>query len=437
VDTRLETIALLLEHHYNTVIIGAGPAGLMAAAEAYNPEHSIVLLEKMHRTGIKLRISGKGRCNITNEEGMQSFINRFGKKGRFLKYPFSQFFNHDLLDYLNQMGVPTKLERGGRYFPQSDRATDIVDAFERKLEALKVPLVRQAPVVGLKKNGEGRFVLDVRCAGELVKVQADQVCVCSGGLSYPATGSTGDGYKMAHHFGHTVTDTAPSLVPVLTAGDIAKRVQGLTLRNVSISVWDENKKMTEMFGEMMFMRKGITGPIILTLSETLVSMLDHKKEVQIKIDLKPALDHKKLDQRLQREINKNSKHSFKKLLKTLLPLKMIDLFVDLLGIDADKPLHQITGDERKKLRMLLKEFPMAVIGHDSYDHAIVTSGGVSLKEIDPLTMESKLTPNLYFAGEIMDVNGETGGYNLTSSWSTGYLAGRSMRTKKIGELQHG
>jgi predicted Rossmann fold flavoprotein len=422
----------MLEHHYHTVIIGAGPAGLMAAAEASNPKHSIVVLEKMHRTGIKLRISGKGRCNITNEEGMQSFINRFGKKGRFLKYPFSQFFNHDLLKYLNEMGVPTKLERGGRYFPQSDRATDIVEAFEKKLDDLRIPIVRQTPVLGLSKNEEGRFVLDVKHAGELMKVQADQVCICVGGLSYPATGATGDGYRMAKTFGHTITPTSPSLVPVLTGGDIAKRLQGLTLRNITVSIWDEGKKVKEMFGEMMFMRKGITGPIILTLSETLVSMLDQKKVVPIRIDLKPALDHKKLNLRLLREIEKNNKQSFGKLLKALLPLKMIDLFVDLLQIDSSKPLHQITGEERKRLRMLLKEFPMEVIGHDSYDHAIVTAGGVSLKEIDPLTMESRLTSNLYFAGEIMDVNGETGGYNLTSSWSTGYLAGRSMRTKQIG-----
>lgn len=425
----------MLEHHYNTVIIGAGPAGLMAAAEAYNPKHTIVVLEKMHKTGIKLRITGKGRCNITNEEGLQSFINRFGKKGRFLKYPFSQFFNHDLLDYLNDMGVPTKLERGGRYFPESDRATDIVVAFEEKLDAMKVPVIRQTPVLGLAKNAEDRFVLDVKHAGERHSVQADQVCICSGGLSYPATGATGDGYVMAKTFGHTVTPTAPSLVPVLTGGDIAKRLQGLTLRNVTVSIWDEGKKVKEMFGEMMFMRKGITGPIILTLSETLVNMLDRKKPIPIQIDLKPALDHKKLDLRLLREIEKNNKQSFTKLLKALLPLKMIELFLDLLEIDGGKPLHQITGDERKRLRMLLKAFPMEVIGHDSYDHAIVTAGGVSLKEIDPLTMESRLTPNLYFAGEIMDVNGETGGYNLTSSWSTGYLAGRSMRTKKIGGLE--
>ncbi|NQV14218.1 NAD(P)/FAD-dependent oxidoreductase [bacterium] len=424
----------MLETHYNTVIIGAGPAGLMAAVEAYNPDHSIVLLEKMHKTGMKLRISGKGRCNITNEEGMQSFLNRFGKKGRFLKYPFAQFFNHDLLKYLNEMGVPTKLERGGRYFPQSDRATDIVVAFEEKLKALKIPIVMQAPVTGLQKNKENRFVLQINHAGKSVQIQADQVCITSGGLSYPATGCTGDGYLMAQSFGHTITDTAPSLVPVLTAGDTAKRVQGVSLRNVSVSVWSENKKVTEMFGEMMFTRKGVTGPIILTLSETLVSMLDNKKDVHIKIDLKPALDHKKLDQRLLREISEHSKQNFKNMLKTLLPRKMIDLFVDILNIDPDKQLHQVTGEERKRLRMLLKEFPMQVIGHDSYDHAIVTSGGISLREINPTTMESKLASNLFLAGEVIDVNGETGGYNLTSSWSTGFLAGRSMRNNELKEF---
>ncbi|NQV49181.1 MAG: NAD(P)/FAD-dependent oxidoreductase [Candidatus Marinimicrobia bacterium] len=422
----------MLESHYNTVIIGAGPAGLMAAVEAYNPKHSIVLLEKMHKTGIKLRISGKGRCNITNEEGLQSFLNRFGKKGRFLKYAFSQFFNHDLLKYLNEMGVPTKLERGGRYFCESDRATDIAVAFEKKLSELKIPIAMKAHVTGLYKNDEGRFVIEVQHGGRQVLVQADQVCITSGGLGYPATGSTGEGYSMAQSFGHTIVDTAPSLVPVLTAGDIAKRIQGLSLRNVSVSIWDENKKVTELFGEMMFMRKGISGPIILTLSEILVNMLGSRQEVNIKIDLKPALDHKKLDLRLLREIAENKKQTFRTMLKSLLPLKMIDLFIDLLKIDAEKPLHQITAEERKRLRMLLKEFPMQVIGHDSYDRAIVTSGGISLKEINPITMESGLSSNLFLAGEVIDVNGETGGYNLTSSWSTGFLAGRSMRNNKLG-----
>lgn len=403
----------------------------MAGVEAFNPKHSIVILEKMHKTGIKLRISGKGRCNITNEEDMQSFLNRFGKKGRFLKYAFSQFFNHDLLNYLNEMGVPTKLERGGRYFPQSDRATDIVEAFEKKLRELKVPIAMKAHVTGLSRNNEGHFVLMVKQGAHETQLLADQVCITCGGLGYPATGSTGEGYSMAQTFGHTIVDTAPSLVPVLTAGDIAKRAQGLSLRNISVSIWNDNKKETEMFGEMMFTRKGLTGPIILTLSETLVAMLDSQKKVHIKIDLKPALDHKKLDQRLLRELSENSKQNFRRLLKSLLPIKLIDLFVDLLEIDPEKKLHQITGEERKRLRMLLKEFPMDVIGHDSYDHAIVTSGGVSLKEIDPTTMESKLVPRLYFAGEVIDVNGETGGYNLTSSWSTGFLAGRSMRNHDL------
>ncbi len=422
----------MLEAHYNTVIIGAGPAGLIAGVEAYHPGHSIVILEKMHKTGIKLRISGKGRCNITNEESMQSFLNRFGKKGRFLKYAFSQFFNHDLLKYINDLGVPTKLERGGRYFCESDRATDIVIAFEKKLKQLNIPITMKADVIGINKNDAGQYVLQVKQGEHQTQVLADQVCVCSGGLGYPATGSTGDGYSMARAFGHTIIDTAPGLVPVLTGGDIAKRVMGVSLRNISLSIWDEGKKVTEMFGEMMFTRKGVTGPIILTLSETLVAMLDSKKKVHIKIDLKPALDHKKLDHRLLRELANNSKQNFKSMLKTLLPLKMIELFVDLLEVDPDKKLHQVTGEERKRLRMLLKEFPMEVIGHDSYDHAIVTSGGVSLKEIDPTSMESKLAPRLYFAGEVIDVNGETGGYNLTSSWSTGFLAGRSMRNIDLG-----
>jgi predicted Rossmann fold flavoprotein len=418
-----------MENHYDIAIIGGGPAGLMAAIESFHPKNRVVILEKMRKPALKLRITGKGRCNITNEESFDSFINRFGKKGRFLKFAFSQFFNHDLLNYLHDLGVPTKLERGGRYFPESDRATDIIEAFINKINHLRIPIVTQAHVTKLSKDDEGVFLMEIDHSGKAKTITAEQVCITTGGLSYPATGCTGDGYLMAQTFGHTITDTAPSLVPVLTAGDTAKKVQGVSLRNVTLSVWTENKKVTEMFGEMLFMRKGITGPIILTLSEKLVSMLDAGQKVDIQIDLKPALDHKKLDQRLLRDISSHSKQSFKNMLKSLLPRKMIALFIELLDIDPEKELHQITGDERKRLRMLLKEFPMQVIGHDSYDHAIVTSGGVSLREIDPTTMQSKLTDKLYFAGEVMDVNGETGGYNLTSSWSTAHLVGRVMKEK--------
>ena len=413
--------------HYHTLVVGAGPAGLMAAIEAYAPDTRILLLEKMQRPALKLRISGKGRCNITNEEDRQQFLNRFGKNGRFLKYSFAQFFNHDLLEYLNSMGVPTKLERGGRYFPQSDRATDIVDAFVRRLSERNIPLITRAPVTGLRKNDHGSFLIDLLQADRPVQITADRVCLTTGGLSYPATGSTGDGYRMARKLGHHIVRTSPSLVPVLTAGDTALRLQGVSLRNVTVSIWSGNKKVRELFGEMMFTRKGVTGPVILTLSETMVNMLDAGREVLLKIDLKPALDHQKLDQRLLREIAQHGRQTFKNMLKSLLPRKMIDLFVDILQIAGDKQLHQISATERKRLRLLFKALPLQVIGHDSYDHAIVTAGGISLKEINPTTMESKVIPGLYFAGEIIDVNGETGGYNLTSSWSTAFVAGRAMR----------
>ncbi len=417
-------------NHYDCIIIGAGPAGLIAAVESHLPSKKILILEKMHKPAIKLRLSGKGRCNITNEAPLEEFLAHFGKNQKFLKYAFSEFFNADLLDYFRKEGVRFKLERGGRWFPESDRAMEIVDALLRKVEHLNIPIWDKAQVTNIEKSAEGKFIVRIirsKENGKTVQLSADKVLIATGGKSYPKTGSTGDGYALAAQLGHTVTKPQPSLVPIETKGDLAPRLEGLSLRNVSVSVWCDGKKAEEQFGEMVFTDSGLSGPVILSLSRTVVTLLNEQKKVQVSIDLKPVLEHKKVDQRILREIDAHGKQSFKSLLKQLLPKKLIPVFLEMLNIPEDKQLSQVSSDERKRLRVLLKEFRFEATGYGSYARAIVTVGGVRIKEINPKTMESRLVKNLYFAGEVIDVDADTGGYNLQAAFSTGWVAGRAIK----------
>jgi len=416
--------------HYDCIIIGAGPAGLIAAIESHHPSRKIVILEKMHKPAIKLRLSGKGRCNITNEAPLDEFLSHFGKNKKFLKYAFSEFFNTDLLDYFRKEGVPFKLERGGRWFPESDKAMEIVNALLRKVQQLNIPILDNTRVTKIKKSGEGTFILRIdedNENGKTNQLKANRVLIATGGKSYPKTGSTGDGYTLATQLGHTITRPLPSLVPIVTSGEIAKKLEGLSLRNVNVTVWCDNKKADEHFGEMVFTDSGLSGPVILSLSRTVVALLNDQKKVLLSIDLKPALEHKKIDQRILREIDEHGKQGFKNLLKQLLPKKLIPVFIDLLNIPEDKQLSQVSSDERKRLRVLLKEFRFEATGYSSYAKAIVTAGGVRIKEINPKTMESRLIKNLYFAGEVMDVDADTGGYNLQAAFSTGWVAGRAIK----------
>ena len=423
-------------NHYDIVIVGAGPAGLMAGIESFNPSRKIVILEKMPRPALKLRISGKGRCNITNDASLEEFLSHFGKNGRFLKFAFAEFFNTDLLQYFEKLGVTFKLEQGGRYFPQKDNALEIVEALLNKVKSLKIPLVVNSEVTGITKLPDGKFSFFINKknpveskASQSIQIKADNVVLATGGKSYPRTGSTGTGYKLAAQFGHTVTPVLPALVPIETKGDTAKKLQGLSLRNVKAKIVVNNKKVDERFGEMVFTDFGVSGPIILSLSGTIVKLLQEKQKVVLSIDLKPALDHETLDKRLLREINENSRQSFKSLLKKLLPKKLMPVFIEKLKISEKKELNQITVEERKRLRMLLKEFLFEVTGYRSFDEAIVTSGGVSIQEINPQTMESKLVKGLYFAGELIDIDADTGGFNLQAAFSTGWVAGRALRRK--------
>jgi hypothetical protein len=425
---------IMFQDEYDIAVIGAGPAGLMAAIESHESSRKILILEKMHNPALKLRISGKGRCNITNDAELKDFISHFGKNGRFLKYAFSEFCNTDLLKYFKKLGVQFKLERGGRYFTQNDNAMNVAKALLDKARSLKILLSTNSEVMGITRPSKGKFTLTVNKknpAGnrntQRIQINTDKIVLATGGKSYPRTGSSGGGYKLSSQLGHTITPLSPSLVPVETRGDSAKRLQGLSLKHVKAEVWCKNKKVDERFGEMLFTDSGLSGPIILSLSKTIVNLINDKQKVVISIDLKPALDHKRVDQRLLREIDEHSKQSFKRLLGRLLPAKLVPLFAEKLNIPEEKRLNQITSEERKRLKLLLKDFQFEVTGYRSFDNAIVTCGGVCIKEIDPQTMESRLVKGLYFAGELIDIDADTGGFNLQAAFSTGWIAGRATR----------
>jgi hypothetical protein len=404
------------------IVVGGGPAGLMAAGQAALAGADVRLLEKMKQPARKLRITGKGRCNLTNVAPVREFVAHFGPNGRFLRGAFARFFSEDLVRFFNELGVGTVTERGGRVFPASNEAGEIVDALVKWARACGVRIETGVPVTALPVEG-GRVTGVEAGAGR--RYEADAVVVATGGASYPGTGSTGDGYRLAEAVGHMVVPVRPALVPLKTAGDTAPRLQGLSLRNVKVTLWVGGEAAGEGFGEMLFTHFGVSGPVILTLSLLAVDALLGGQKVAVAIDLKPALDEHKLDARLLRDLDEHGRRQFHTLLAELLPKKLIPVCIEQTGIPADKQGHQITGDERDRLRAWLKDFRLEVTGYRPFTEAIVTAGGVNLDEIDPRTMASKLVAGLYFAGEVLDVNGDTGGYNLQAAFSTGWLAGRS------------
>lgn len=403
------------------IVIGGGAAGLMAAGQAAEWGAETLLLEKMDRPGRKLLITGQGRCNLTNEAPLPDFLAHFGRTGQFLRQAFSRFFTADLVAFFERLGVRTVTERGGRVFPASSQAQEVVDALVRWVRASGATMRAQSPVE--------RLLIE---AGRVVGAQAggrqhpsDAVIVATGGASYPGTGSTGDGYRLAESAGHAIVPVRPALVPLETAGDVAQRLQGLSLRNVSVRVWIEGKKRAEEFGEMLFTHFGVSGPIILTLSGQVVDALRRRERVVLSIDLKPALDEAKLDVRLRRDFDEHGKQRLAGLLKGLLPKTLIPVCMDLTGISPEKAGHQITGEERKRLRLWLKDFRLDVTRHRPLSEAIVTAGGVDTRQVDPKTMASRRVGGLHFAGEVLDVDADTGGYNLQAAFSTGWLAGRA------------
>jgi predicted Rossmann fold flavoprotein len=406
---------------FDVIVVGAGPAGLLAAGHAAELGARVLVLEKMRQEGRKLLITGKGRCNVTNSASISEFITHVFPNGRFLKKSFSQFYTKHIIILLEKYGVELTLERGGRYFPTSNKSADILDALLKWMKDLKVDIRCGQKVEKLIRN-EGA-VVGVQSNG--IEYNAKSVVIATGGKSYPATGSTGDGYQLAKQLGHTIEKVRPALVPLETKGSIAQSLQGLNLKNVNAVVWVNNKKEGEAFGEMIFTHFGLSGPIVLTLSRIVGEALENSSEVKVTIDLKPALDEQKLEQRLLRDLNEHGKKKVVNIFKNWLPSSMIPVFIAELGINADKECHQVSGKERKLIRHTLKNFSFDISHIRSFKEAIITAGGVSTDEINAKTMESKLVKGLYFAGEVLDVDAETGGYNLQIAYSTGWVAGNA------------
>lgn len=402
------------------VVIGGGAAGLMAAVIAGREGAKVTLLEKMNYVGKKMGITGKGRCNITNACDMSDFIKNTPGNGKFLYGAYERFTNEDLLQLLHDAGLETKVERGGRVFPASDSALDVRNTFMRLMKHYGVDVHLEEPVKKL-------LIDDGVVTGVVTDKEtyhADAVVIATGGKSYPATGSTGDGYILAAQVGHKITDIRPSLVPIVTEETWVKDLMGLSLRNVELSVVAKNKVQAKMFGEMMFTHFGITGPIVLSLSH-MVGKLMRKKNIGtigLDINLKPALSPETLDKRLQKDFDLYSKKQLINGMKDLLPSRLIPLIIELAGIDPQKPINQISKEERQQIGYMLQHMPLTVKGLRPVEEAIVTAGGISLKEFNPKTMESKLVKGLYGAGEVLDIDAFTGGYNLQAAFSTGYVA---------------
>lgn len=406
------------------VIIGGGAAGLMAAVIAGREGAQVTLLEKMNYLGKKMGITGKGRCNVTNAAPMSEFIKNTPGNGKFLYGAYERFSNQDLLQLLNEAGLETKVERGGRVFPASDSALDVRNTFMKLLKSYGVD-------VHLEEGAQEIIVEDGKVAAVKTKNEtypADAVLIATGGKSYPATGSTGDGYNLANKLGHKVTDIRPSLVPIVTEEVWVKDLMGLSLRNVELSVVAKNKVQAKMFGEMMFTHFGITGPIVLSLSHTVGKLMRKKNigTIGLDINLKPALSVEKLDKRIQKDFELYSKKQLINGLKDLLPQRLIPLVIQLADLDPHKPINQISKAERDSLVYIIQHLPLTVKGLRPVEEAIVTAGGLSLKEFNPKTMESKLVPGLYGAGEVLDIDAFTGGYNLQAAFSTGYVAAMHM-----------
>lgn len=448
------------------IVVGGGAAGMMAAIAAADTGSQVCLLEKNEKLGKKLFITGKGRCNVTNAGDMESLFANVCSNEKFLYSAFYEYDNQSVMEWIKQAGCPLKVERGDRVFPVSDHASDIIAAFAGMLKKRKVeirlntevkelltePILPEgvseeqsdAPVPAQNMNSKSKYQKKEkrqRCTGRLLgvelaageKLYADSVIICTGGISYPSTGSTGDGYRFAENTGHRIVEPKPALVPLETEESWCRDLMGLSLKNVTVKLMNQGKIIYDGFGEMLFTHFGVSGPLILSASSFYSKCCKTGKgnpSARLLIDLKPALDAEQLDRRLLRDFEENKNRQFKNVLGGLFPSRLIPVMLQLSGIDPEKKVHEITREERRAFGQLIKAIPLTVTGTRSFAEAIITQGGVSVKEINPSTMESRLVRGLYFAGEVLDLDAQTGGFNLQIAWSTGHLAGSNVTPRK-------
>ncbi|MBQ2987209.1 MAG: NAD(P)/FAD-dependent oxidoreductase [Tyzzerella sp.] len=403
------------------LVVGGGAAGMFAAIFAAYNGNEVHIFEKNEKLGKKLFITGKGRCNITNASDMETLFSSVVTNSKFLYSSFYGYTNQDVIEFFERIGVNTKIERGNRVFPVSDHSSDVIAGLTRELQQLGVEIHLHTAVK--KVVGKERFEYIELQKG--TRIEGDVCIVATGGFSYQTTGSTGDGYRFAKELGHQVTGILPALVPLTIKEWYAKELQGLSLRNVKATIYDEKKKLYDDFGEMLFTHYGVSGPLMLSASSYIGNILK-EKELKLVIDLKPALTSEQLDQRVLRDFEENMNKSFKNAIGKLFPTKLIPIMLELSGIDPDKKVNLISKEERQQFVLLIKNFTMTITGLRDFNEAIITKGGISVKEVNPSTMESKLVKGLYFAGEVLDLDALTGGFNLQIAWSTGYAAGNSI-----------
>ena len=403
------------------LVVGGGAAGMFAAIFAAYNGNEVHIFEKNEKLGKKLFITGKGRCNITNASDMETLFASVVTNSKFLYSSFYGYTNLDVIEFFERIGVRTKIERGNRVFPVSDHSSDVIVGLTRELQQLGVEIHLHTAVKRIV--GKERFeYLELQNG---TRVEGDACIVATGGFSYQTTGSTGDGYRFAKELGHQVTEILPALVPLTIKEWYAKELQGLSLRNVKASVYDDKKKLYDDFGEMLFTHYGVSGPLMLSASSYIGEKLK-EKELKLVIDLKPALTTEQLDQRVLRDFEENMNKSFKNAIGKLFPTKLIPIMLELSGIDPDKKVNLISKEERQQFVSLIKNFTVTITGLRDFNEAIITKGGIKVKEINPSTMESKLVQGLYFVGEVLDLDALTGGFNLQIAWSTGYAAGNSI-----------
>lgn len=408
------------------IVVGGGAAGMMAAVTAARNGHKVMLLEKNEKLGKKLFITGKGRCNFTNAGDYDDLMKSVVTNSKFLYSAFSKFSNYDTMSFFDELGLTFKVERGNRVFPTSDHSSDVIHVLTRELQKLEVDILLHCKVINvIAQDNQFQYVEYQDSSGKKVKLYGDKVVLATGGKSYQSTGSSGDGYRFARNLGHTVTPLIPVLVPFTIAEEWEKQLQGLSLKNITAYFFDDKELIYSGFGELLFTHFGVSGPIILSAS-SYISAAVRKSNLKMVIDLKPVLSFEKLDERVLRDFDEEKNKSFKNALDRLLPKKLIPVIVELSGINPEKKVHAINREERLGLVKLIKNLAMTITGTRGFEEAIITQGGVAVKEINPATMESKVVKGVYFAGELIDVDALTGGYNLQIAWSTAYAAASNL-----------